>query len=155
MYLQVLGGSALLHLLAAHPRVVAVFGLGLTAAMLAGPLGPGRHVGTAGHLTRIEAAIRPQLEITEAREAAARQSAARILARKEPGEIPAIVAETLRRCGSGCTDISTERITSDAVLLRDVLVLHELDEAVRASRENRVTAPPTPELKSVGAAARR
>ena len=154
MYLQILGGSALLHLLAAHPRVVALFGLGLTAAMLAGPLGPGRQVGTATHLTRIEAAIRPQLEITDAREAAAKQSAQRILARQEPGEIPAIVAETLRRCGSGCTDISTARITSDARLLREVLVLHELDKAARASQESRLAAPRTPQPESVGASRR-
>jgi hypothetical protein len=111
-------------------------------------------VGTAGHLARIETAIRPQLEITDAREAAARQRAQAILARQEPGEIPAIVAETLRRCGSGCTDISTARITSDARLLREVLVLYELDRAARAPQDERLAAPRTVQPESVGAARR-
>ena len=60
MYIQMFGGSALLHLLAAHPKVVALFGIAATATMLMTPLGPGGYIGSGGHLDRIEAAVRPQ-----------------------------------------------------------------------------------------------
>ena len=144
MYLHTFGGSALLHLLAAYPRVVALFGLALTSSLVSGPQGPGRQIGTASHLERLDAATRPQAGVTEARLTAAELTVDRIIDRQERGEISAIVAETLRRCGSGCTDISTDRITSDAVLLRRVLVLHELDRAARTFREDQLAAPRAP-----------
>jgi hypothetical protein len=133
MYTQMFGGSALLHLLAAHPRVVALFGIAATAAALISPLGPGRYAGTESHLERIEAAVRPQAELTEARAAAAERAAARLLASQNAEEIAAAVTNTLERCGAGCTDISTDRIVSDPSLLRRVLVLHELDVQARAA----------------------
>ena len=132
MYIQMFGGSALLHLLAAHPKVVALFGIAATATMLLTPLGPGRYIGSGSHLARIEAAVRPQAAITEARQAAA-ERAARLLARQNQTEIAAAVTLTLERCGAGCTDISTARIISNPELLRRVLVLHELDFQARAA----------------------
>jgi hypothetical protein len=131
MYFQTFGGSALLHLLAAHPRVVALFGIAATVGLLVSPNGPGRHIGTAAHLARIDAAVRPQAEVTEARQAAAERAAAGIIERQERAEISAAIAYTLKACGAGCTDISTSRIVSDALLLQRVLVLYELDKAAR------------------------
>lgn len=157
MYLNTYGGSALLHLLAAHPRVVALFGLAATASLLIAPHGPGRQVGTAGHIERIEAAIRPQSAITEERQAAAEQAAERLIAAGADREISAIVGETLRRCGPGCTDISTERIVSDEELLYRVIVLHELDIAARNASGDRAGAPstPTPQIAPAGSSVRR
>ena len=132
MYTQMFGGSALLHLLAAHPKVVALFGIAATATMLVTPLGPGRFAGSGSHLARIEAAVGPQADVTEVRQAAAERAAARLLAGQNTTEIAAVVKLTLDRCGAGCTDINTERIVSDPELLRRVLVLHELDVQARA-----------------------
>ena len=127
MYTQMFGGSALLHLIAAHPRIVALFGIAATAAALMAPIGPGRFIGSEGHLERIEAAIRPQAGVTEIRRAAAERDTARMLGRGEAGEIEIAVKRALDRCGAGCTDISTAPIVSDPVLLRRVLVLYHLD----------------------------
>lgn len=144
MYFQTFGGSALLHLLAAHPRVVALFGIAATVGMLISPNGPGRHIGTAGHLARIEAAVRPQAAVTEARQSAAERAAADMMERREHGEIAAAIAHTLAVCGAGCTDISTSRIASDELLLRHVLVLYELDKAAHTPSQ---TPNQTPESR--------
>jgi len=142
MYFQTFGGSALLHLLAAHPKVVALFGIGATVAMLISPNGPGRDIGTGTHLARIEAAVGSQTAVTDARQFAAERAAAGILERQERGEIAAAIAHTLAVCGAGCTDISTARIASDAILLRRVLVLYELDKAAHAPAHQAVQGTP-------------
>ena len=137
MYFQTFGGSALLHLLAAHPRVVALFGIPATVTMLMAPQGPGRYAGTAGHLERLEAAIRPQAGLTEERQVFAERRAAQMLERHEGAEISAAVGEMLRRCGSGCTDISSNSIVSDPAMLRRVLYLYELDQLARVPKPMR------------------
>ena len=132
MYLQTYGGSALLHLLAAHPKVVAAFGIAATVAMLIAPHGPGRYVGTAKHLARLESALGAQNEVTAARQQHAERAAMLMLELERNAEITSAIEYTLRRCGGGCTDLSTARVARDPVLLRRVLVLHELDRAARA-----------------------
>jgi len=132
MYLQTFGGSALLHLLAAHPKVVGAFGIAAVVAMLITPQGPGRYVGTATHLARLEAAIATEGSVSEPRQLAAERGAARLLERGERGEIRAAIEHTLRRCGNGCTDLSTARVARDPILLRRVLVLYELDRLATA-----------------------
>src|SRR5688500_13826485 len=126
MYTPMFGGSALLHLIAAHPKVIALFGIAATVSLLMAPHGPGRFIGSETRIERIEAAVRPQAEVTEARQAAAERVAARMLVRQDEEEIAAAVRLTLERCGGGCTDISTGTVMADAPLLRRVLVLHEL-----------------------------
>jgi hypothetical protein len=128
MYVPTFGGSGLLHLLAAHPRVVAIFGVALTVGALSAPHAPGRLVGTASHLERIEAAIRPQIAVAEERQTAAEEEAVRLLERNDRQQIESAVRQMLRRCGAGCTDISTERVVSDRALLLQVLMLSELDK---------------------------
>jgi hypothetical protein len=125
------GGSALLHLIAAHPKVVALFGIALTVSLLMAPQGPGRYVGTDAHLRRLEAAVRPQASTSEARERFAEGAAIQMLARRNRDEIVTAVRQTLSRCGPGCTDISTGDITAHDVLLRRVLVLYYLDQEAR------------------------
>jgi hypothetical protein len=142
MYFHTFGGSALLHLLAAHPRVVALFGIAATVGLLISPNGPGRDIGTGSHLARIEAAVGSQIAVTDARQIAADRAAAGIIERRERGEIAAAIAHTLDVCGAGCTDISTARIASDAILLRRVLVLYELDKAAHASAHQAVQSTP-------------
>ena len=132
MYLHAYGGSALLHLLAAHPKVVGAFGIAAVVAMLISPQGPGRYVGTAAHLARLETALAEPGGATESQATAAARAAARMVEEGRQDQIRAAVAHTLRRCGSGCTDLSTARVAGDPVLLRRVLVLYELDRLATA-----------------------
>jgi hypothetical protein len=134
MYLPTLGGSGLLHLLAAHPRVVAIFGIAATAGALMAPHAPGRLVGTTSHIERIESAIRPQIPVAEERQAAAEQEAVRLLEQNDKEQIELAVRQTLRMCGPGCTDISTNRVMSDRALLLRVLTLSELDRLAHTPR---------------------
>lgn len=133
MYLQTYGGSALLHLLAAHPKIVAAFGIAATVAMVIAPHGPGRYVGTATHLARLESALAGQAHVTEARQREAERAAAVLLESEREDDIASAIHVTLRRCGSGCTDLNTARVVSDPILLRRVLVLYELDRAATGS----------------------
>ena len=130
------GGSALLHLIAAHPKVVALFGIVATVSLLMAPHGPGRYLGTDAHLRRIEAAVRPQVTTTNARESSADSAAIQMLARGNREEIATAVRQTLSRCGPGCTDISTKDVTADDLLLRRVLVLYYLDREARGVKGN-------------------
>ena len=75
MYLSAFGGSGLLHLLAAHPRVAAVFGIAATVSMLASPLGSGRFAGTADHLEKIERSVNDTGLAPVARQARAEREA--------------------------------------------------------------------------------
>jgi len=128
MYVPTFGGSGLLHLLAAHPRVVAIFGVAMTVGALNAPHAPGRLVGTASHIERIESAIRPQVGIAEERQTAAEEEAIRLLERNDRKQIESAVRQMLRKCGAGCTDITTDRVIGDRALLVQVLMLSELDK---------------------------
>lgn len=134
MYAPTFGGSGLLHLLVAHPRVVAIFGVAATIGALIAPHATGQLVGTANHIERIESAIRPQVEVAEERQTAAEEAAVRLLAQNDRAQIESAVRRILRACGTGCTDISTERVISDRALLLEVLMLSELDKLARTPR---------------------
>jgi hypothetical protein len=137
MYVPTLGGSGLLHLLAAHPRVVAVFGVAATVTALMAPHAPGRLVGTAGHIERIESAFSPQIAaLGEERQTAAEQQAVRLLERNDHQQIELAVRQFLRTCGAACTDISTDRVVSDRALLVRVLMLSELDKLAHTPQAN-------------------
>jgi hypothetical protein len=124
MYLNTFGGSGLLHLLAGHPRVVAVFGIGATVMMLTSPLGPGGH----GAATRYAAAIDASIpsSSTAAVLLDANRSADRLLS-ASPEIIEHIVLQTLRQCGAQCGDVPAIDILHDPVLLRKVVVLYEVN----------------------------
>ena len=129
MYLMTVGGSGLLHLLAAYPRVVAALGIAATVATLMSPLGSGRYVGTAGSLAKLDRSIAAREGATGTARAEAEAAAASIIERGESTEINAAVSDVLTRCGAGCTDLTSTAVAGDAGLLRRVLVLHELDRA--------------------------
>jgi hypothetical protein len=136
MYVPTFGGSGLLHLLAAHPRVVAIFGVVATVTALAAPHAPGRVIGTADHITRIESAIRPQVALAEERQAAAEAEAVRLLEQNDRKQIETAVRQLLRNCGPQCTDISTDRVIRDRALLLEVLMLSELDKLAHSPRKD-------------------
>src|SRR5262245_62035792 len=133
MYLNTYGGSGLLHLLIGYPRLVLMFGLAGTVAMTMSPLGPGRYAGTGAYMAQLNAAYKPRLADAAA-ERSARQRAALMLEQLDDAEIREAVAFTLQQCGPGCTDLATPIVIEDPELLRQVLVLYQLDQAAAQSR---------------------
>jgi len=126
MYLNVFGGSALLHLLLGYPRLILALGIAGTVAATTTPHGPGREIGTAQCLARLDATIGQSVANHDAAERAARQSVTKLLEAYDPDTIENAVTETLRACGPGCTDLSTPIVIRDPELLRRVLLIHEL-----------------------------
>jgi hypothetical protein len=124
MYLNIFGGSGLLHLLAGHPRVVAVFGLAATVMMLTSPLGPGGHGAAARYAAAIDASIPPSSTAAVLQDA--NRSAERLMS-ASPEMIEHIVLQTLRQCGAQCGDVPASDILHDPVLLRKVIVLYEVN----------------------------
>ena len=131
MYLNVFGGSALLHLLLGYPKVILALGIAGAVAATTAPQGPGRHLGTAHYLAQLDASIGSRVANSADAEKAARQSVTDLLEAYDPAVIETRVAETLRACGPGCTDLSTPIVIRDPDLLRRVLLIHELDRVVR------------------------
>ena len=143
MYLNVFGGSALLHLLLGYPRLILALGIAGTVAATTTPHGPGREIGTAQYLARLDATIGQSVANHDAAERAARQSVTKLLEAYDPDTIENAVTETLRACGPGCTDLSTPIVIRDPELLRRVLLIHELDrESARGHlvKDNPATA---------------
>ena len=126
MYLNTYGGSALLHLLIGYPKLILALGLAGAVAMTAAPHGPGRYIGTGGYMAHLDAAFKPRLADAAA-EQQARQRAGDMLERFDEAEISEAVAHTLQRCGPGCTDLATPIVIGDPELLRQVLLLYQLD----------------------------
>lgn len=134
MYVNVFGGSALLHLLVGYPRVILALGIAGTVIATSGPQGPGRHLGTKNYLVRLDADIGQRVANSEVAERAARQAVTDMLEDYAPKKIETAVAETLRACGPGCTDLSTPIVIRDQELLRRVLLLHELNRMATPAR---------------------
>ena len=62
------GGSSLIHLLASHPRVIAVFGLGaLVGVLLQSPFGTPDVIGVAGYVKLLHTLNQAKVERTAAR----------------------------------------------------------------------------------------
>ena len=134
MYFPVFAGSALLHLIAAHPKIVALFGIAGTVSLLYSPHGPGNYRGTAAYLERLDAQIAETAPIASEYRTRAEHVAAAMIENGRPEEIEAAVDRALRACGAGCTDLSTPLITGDKELLKRVIVLSDLDRRVEAAR---------------------
>jgi hypothetical protein len=137
MYLTTFGGSGLLHLLAAYPRVVGVLGIAATVTLLMSPSGTGRQIGTAEALARIDRSIAARGTITPAEQARSEAAVSAILERGQNVEIKRAVDGVLQRCGAGCTDLTSDTIAADPVLLRRVLLLEQLDRSHDTRRETR------------------
>ena len=134
MYFPIFAGSALLHLLAAHPRIVALFGIAGTVSLLLAPHGPGNYRGTAAYLERLDAQIGETAPIASEYRTRAERAVEAMIENGRPEEIESAVNRALRECGSGCTDLSTPLIMDNKELLRRVLVLSDLDRRVEAAR---------------------
>lgn len=150
MYLNVFGGSALLHLLLGYPRLILALGIAGAVAAANAPQGPGRQIGTAHYVAQLDATIGSRVVDSAAAEQTARQSVTALLENYDPATIEDAVADTLRACGSGCTDLSTPIVIRDPELLRRVLLLHELD---RAARRTQAAGPQSDNRRPAGLSA--
>ena len=126
MYFNTFGGSALLHLLAGYPRVVAAIGIAATAAMLASPLGPGKHPGSEAYLRAIDSQMSSRGDVDAAMIVQASEAAAR-LAQQPKKVVHEAVLETLRVCGSHCVELTPAIVENDPTLLRDALLVYQLE----------------------------
>jgi hypothetical protein len=148
MYFHTFGGSALLHLLAAFPRLTLLFGISGVVAMTIAPHGPGRYAGTGRHLAQIDAEIRARQLLDEVAYERATRVASTMLEVGSHAEIEAAIEDVLRECGEGCTDLTTPVIIGNSELLRHVLVLRELDAAAKPRAAARKSVSSTPITRS-------
>jgi hypothetical protein len=130
MYLNMFGGSGLLHILAGHPRLVAGFGLVGAVGLLVSPVGPGTYRGTAKYATAIERIVHDRG--TELVVANAEQQAAGEL--NETREVlEPLVRRTIAACGAPCGDVTVDGVFGDRALLEQVLVLDAIQTQVSTS----------------------
>ena len=126
MYFNFLGGSALLHLLAAYPRVVAAFGIAGTVAALITSMGPQGYMGVGGHIRALDRAVvssnivNPAIVDDAAREA-------RRMAEMPRDEIRPLVVGVLQECGRGCGDLTAAVVMNDPALLQQALYVWALN----------------------------
>lgn len=126
MYFNIFGGSALLHILAAHPKVVAVFGLVATVSMLASPMGYGGYPGATHFAHQLEEFATTYGELDPATvETARRASMTRAGMPKEV--VQQAVSQTLASCHQHCAGLTKAMVLADPDLLSQVLYLHELN----------------------------
>ena len=139
------GGSSVIHLLAGHPRVVAVIGVGtLAESLLQTPFGTPNIPGVAAHMAQLEQAQSVQeSDITQIVARAERLAQANAAA-ASPARLSEIIAQTLRQCGRGCADVSGDAVLSNTQLLQDVLLLDALhnEHELAARRSNKKSDGP-------------
>jgi hypothetical protein len=126
MYFNMFGGSALLHLLAGHPRVIAAFGIAATVAMLVSPLGPGKHSGSDGYVSAVDRTMPSGqgLDSTLLEEA---RIAADELEQKPKDVVHEAVQDTLSACGAACVDLTPAIVERNPGLRHDALLLYAID----------------------------
>ena len=130
MYLNMFGGSGLLHILSGHPRLVAGFGLVGAVGLLASPVGPGTYRGTAKYASAIERVVQDRgSELMVAN--AERQAASELTQSREALE--PIVRQTLATCGAPCSDVTVDSVFGDRALLKQVLVLDGIQSQLTTS----------------------
>lgn len=150
MYLPSLlfGGSSFIHLLASHPRVVALVGVGaLATSLLQSPFGR-PNVGAGAQVVRLEQSTGAQEPALAASVERAAQSARSTATQASPARLAAIIGQTLKACGQGCADVSRDAVLSSPEVLHDVLLLHALDTA----HVERVAGRVSPSRRAVTAA---
>ena len=144
MYFNFLGGSALLHLLAAYPRVVAAFGIAGTVTFLISSMGPQGYMGVGGHIRALDRSVVSGNVVGPAIVDDAAVEARR-MAEMPRDEIRPIVATVLRECGRGCGDLTSAAVMGDRALLQQALYVWALNHtaadqsaAARAGRAQSV-----------------
>jgi hypothetical protein len=130
MYLNMFGGSGLLHILAGHPRVVAAFGLVGAVGLLASPVGPGTYRGTGKYASAIERVIHDQGTNTIVANAE-RQAAGEVSGTRE--QLEPLVQHTISACGTPCADVTVDGVFADRALLKEVLVLDAIQNQLSTS----------------------
>ena len=125
MYFNFVGGSALLHLLAAHPKVVAVFGIVATIGLLSTSTAPHNTLGLGRHARDVERSLARQGIVDEefVRAAGALSNASEL----SRAQVEAAVRYSLAQCGTGCSDLTPAVVMSDAKLLQKALFVAALD----------------------------
>jgi hypothetical protein len=126
MYFNMFGGSALLHLLAGHPRVIAAFGIAGTVAMLVSPLGPGKHTGSEGYVQAIDERVPSSAGLDSTAVAEARVAAEQ-LSHMTGTVIHEAVQKALSACGNGCAELTPAIVERDPKLLHDALLIYQID----------------------------
>jgi hypothetical protein len=133
MYFNFLGGSALLHLLAAHPKVVAALGITATIGLLVTPLGPHSVIGAGRELRSAERAVANNNLVDDETVATAVAAAKTTLSREET---ESAVRYALSQCGNGCADLTPSIVMRDKTLLSSALSVAALDR-MAAGQTNR------------------
>ena len=127
MYVNFLGGSALLHILAAHPKVVATLGVAATIATLCGPLAPRSQAAITSHAAALETAAASASALSDARAEELR----RPLVMDETA-INQAIARALDACGAPCHDLSVTLVLNAPELLEKALFVAALDAEAAA-----------------------
>ena len=127
MYVNFLGGSALLHILAAHPKVVATLGVAATIATLCAPLAPRSLAAIASHAASLETAAARASRLSEARTEELRQ-----FLYVDEAAIDQAVTRALDACGAPCHDLSLSVVLNDPALLEKALFVAALDREAHA-----------------------
>jgi hypothetical protein len=127
MYVNFLGGSALLHILAAHPKVVAALGVAATIATLCAPLAPRSVAAIASHAASLETAAGPASPLSTARAEELRK-----FVYADDAAIQEAVTRALDACGAPCNDLSVSLVLNDPALLEKALFVAALDREAHA-----------------------
>jgi hypothetical protein len=130
VYFSFLGGSALLHLLAAHPKVVGALGIAAAVGLLAAPNGVHHYIGAGQQMAHIERSVVASEAVDDLTVAQAEASAAR-LAQMPRGVVEAAVRQALRECGRACGTLTPAVVMNDRELLPKALYVAELDRLAR------------------------
>lgn len=133
MYFGFFGGSALLHLLAAHPKVVAAVGIATTVTLLATSMGPQNYLGAGQQIRRLERIVAAN-ELVDAGAMEDVAAAAQRMANMPLAEIEQTVRRVLRECGNGCADLTPAIVMNDTALLQNALYISELDRHATEER---------------------
>ncbi len=128
MYFTSFGGSALLHILVSHPRIVAAFGLVSTLVALSTPFGPRSFAGAESYAVHLERRI-ADAELVDAGLLTRADSRVTALLATSPEKVEPMVRALLATCGSQCTSLTVNQVMEQPELLRQMLTLSELDDA--------------------------
>jgi hypothetical protein len=131
VYFSFLGGSALLHLLAAHPKVIGAIGIAAAVGLLAAPNGMHSYMGAGQHMVAIERSVVADNVVSDLTVADA-ERAARLRAKMSRADVESDVRYALSACGQGCAALTPAVVMNDTELLDKALYVAELD---RRSKE--------------------
>jgi hypothetical protein len=139
MYFNSFGGSTLLHVLAAHPRVVATLGIAGTVAMLTTSLGRTDYVGANRYANALDEAIASYSQVDDAQIENAYTISVQLQATRSP-RMRAAVRDALHACGRGCAELTPAIVENDHSLLKKALLVAELDRVASEHGRARVAA---------------